>query len=604
MKKVLLFLIVSIIGSICYLLRAQDKPGFEKSFLYVDANGKVSDPYFDFDFSPADPLEKSFLVGEHFCLGHYYTLNNEKISGLLKYSDNGNKLIFKTTQDTGTGTRIKPEACNGFVIAKDSFAVIDHFYIEKDYSNRFMKKAEYASYIGKYKDYQFYKHIQITNNGRTVWNTYMMRKGETGELNSFPNHVPQMKKLLSPLLTDMPDILEKVGTGGYAYQDLPHLVKVLNYRDKCMNKKPVYFSSSLNELEDSTNYVYTGTIEKYDGKKWTISYQNKLGDTLMVCQYSKLLPMKKDGVCKWYYPNGQVRKIVTYSNGKIKGLERRFYENGQIHYDLLIVPKERKESVGKWLNKVFLNEKVVVDDNGIRTYSYVKDGKVFRFSDDVPLFPEYRNHMIDVNKEGEATIQYFRVFDRAGNKLIDENGNGQEVVFDVVRNRKIYREYRQNELITAYYQNESGNKVYQYCESPVRLSGVKGQKTNFNYTVNYPSASLSNQHQGISLVCFVVNEKGMVVRMTMEKEVDEDISKAIINYWNSKLSAPIWKVAKNGKEKVAGEMVISMAFFIKGYAPSSSPYYNYWGQHQMWMHHNMMQMNQPKFTPPTNFGGF
>jgi antitoxin component YwqK of YwqJK toxin-antitoxin module len=43
--------------------------------------------------------------------------------------------------------------------------------------------------------------------------------------------------------------------------------------------------------------------------------------------------LKADGISKGWYPNGQIKEIITWKDGKMNGLRNKWDENGDVEYE-------------------------------------------------------------------------------------------------------------------------------------------------------------------------------------------------------------------------------------------------------------------------------
>lgn len=97
-----------------------------------------------------------------------------------------------------------------------------------------------------------------------------------------------------------------------------------------------YLDSDFNELNDSVNARYYRLIDSVDNR--IVQKTFFINDSIYeILQYSKSKFQIRNGKCLQYYPNGKLRYEMNYSDNKIDGELRGYYENGNIkridHYN-------------------------------------------------------------------------------------------------------------------------------------------------------------------------------------------------------------------------------------------------------------------------------
>ena len=536
---------------------AQDEKGFEKSLLYVDEIGRISDSYYDYDVAPTNPVLKGFDIRSNFVPGSYYTLQGEKVTGYIEYNYNGYKFAYKKSLDEKKYQVIRADVLKSFAIGRDSFVMVDDFRIERKLTSRMMRNPEFTLYLGQVKEYHFYEHDQDGDK------TLLFRKGESKEIQMVPRKPEKQKVALEPVVQDMKWLKSVLGTEGFKTKDRLHLVKQMQFAECLKNNESVYYDDYRNELSNVSGHAFRTDILKQEGEFWHLAWLNSNGDTLVTGRFSSLVPLKKEGIGKWFYPNGEVRKMASHVDGRQMGFERRFFENGQVQYDMAVVPEKQMSQYVTWLKK--------------NAY----------FKGDYSNEPQFDQYLDEVKEDDPLTVTYLNVYDKEGKSLLDKAGNGKETVYDEVMKRTINRTYKSNKLISSYYKDGKGRLVYQYASTPAVFGKNKKFKEVTYTKFKYPIQSVAQGHQGLNLVRLELNDKGDVTNVDMVKTVDTDISQALEQHfkeWKKKLDM---KAAKNRKKKVASEIVVPVLFTLDGFNDSK----NQWHNTYMYQHH-YMQMNQ------------
>ena len=305
---------------------------------YFDINSQNINGYFDIDYEPEEMLKVSYTVGEDFTPGYYYTNSSEKISGTLKYSSKNTYFTFKNNRNFEIKT-IKPEECNGYVIGKDSFAVIQNFLVQREIGGFECNKKEFAEVIEKFDSITFYKHIKTGMNG--IVTTYLYSYGNSNNYTSFSKDQLKFIESTKSIFSDFLVLEQKIASGKYREREIPILAKLLKYKRKFDKSEKILFNSSWDEVDNPNESEYYANINSIKDSVFHLSYFFKDGTPVYEGHYTSFYPHLKNGEFIWYYPNGVIRKKATYINNTPQSINT-FYKNGQIHHYYKLYKKEIK----------------------------------------------------------------------------------------------------------------------------------------------------------------------------------------------------------------------------------------------------------------------
>ncbi|WP_430810484.1 MULTISPECIES: hypothetical protein [unclassified Carboxylicivirga] len=571
LKKILPLMLLFLAHLI--LAQTSDDP-FRKASLFVDQCGKISDNYIDPDYSPLDPIEMTFSVGTSFLPGKIYLKDGKILNGLVKYSMNGRKLVYKPRKsDIGGNKRLKAEDCLGFTIQQDTFTVIQNFDVIKKRGEFSMndniklisfKKPEFAEVLGEENDCSICKFVDIKSNGQQVNIYYLLHKPNDNIIKDVSDNNPEWKKDISPLYSSTNRINKPEDA------EIREYFRKRSFEDKRKAGHPLLFTHYMVETEDKDAAKYRANI----GRKmyWQLSFSSMEGLSVMEHCYKNILPYEKSETSTYYFPNGNVRKIVVNEEGR-EIAERRFYSNGNLHYDIVQQVAEKKQSVIDWYKKWISKD----DDEWSKA----------------ELAGAIRRNFSQPEDDKEMTTYYLTVCDSLGNNLLDDNGNGEETIYDEVRKRKCYLKFRAYQLKEVFYRNNDGGKVYQYCDRPLKINGFN----DFNLKQQILSMDWKSFPQGTVLARFVVDEEGQLKELNALNAIDTKLDAVINGFLHINKSSFSYRIAKHNETKVMAEVIVPIYIGVSGYGPTPSANNGMWMMQQQQM--QMMQMNS--FRAPVGF---
>ena len=479
---------------------------------YFDIKGQPIDGYFDCSYAPEKSLYVDYTYWDYFSPGYYYNRKGEKITGLLKYSPSG--------QDFRSGKNERNEIitthnCLGFRIGIDSFAIIKNFDVEKDLFKLHRNRKKFALVIDKIDSLTFYGYIQ--NNSRQTDFTYLVKTDGSDNYISFSKNHDKFKKTATKIFHDFDALVEGIKDEKYTEDDIPSMIKMLKYKRYYERQRKVYFSKSWDETEKEDSAAFYAQIESLEDSVFHITYYFMNSVKIYEGDFTSLYPHKKMGEFVFYYPDGKVRKRITYQNNLPSALTD-YFNNGNIH----------------------------------REYSFIKDS------------PGNKKH-----------ITYMQVYDISGNKLLDNKGNGAEKFSDPVNHRQVTYEYQNHALADAYYFDARGNKIFQFCEKNAKLRFRGILQLVVNHKIDYPDASVINNNHGKMLVRCIIQPSGKARDFKIIRSVDahcDSIVKDFIMHYAYKFH---WKAGTYHGEKIAQEVVIPFDFSLTNYISYYNNYNSY-----------------------------
>ena len=502
---------------------------------FIDINKNVINGYYDFDYEPDKSLNVAYSIGKDFTTGYYYDLDGVKHVGVLKYTQNNTFFKFKSGEEEKEKT-IKPDECIGYVIGVDSFAVIENFDVQRDMGAFHTDKREYAEVVESFNGYTFYKYTKAGTQNILI--NYLVRLDSSSSLISFPKNSIRFKPLAAEIFGSFIALKENIENGTYDDDDdIPVLIKLLKYNYYFETHRKIYFNSSWDETDDPNKAKYYATIDRIVDLKFHVKYNFINGTKIYEGYFSSFYPHKKEGEFLLFYPNGNVRKKITYANNKPESISE-YYSNSNIHRQYI-----------------------------------VKDEKLY----------------VDA------------LYTNICESVLNEFGSGREIVFDSARNIEITYEYVNHELSNAYLIDDKNNKIYQVCEKNAKLKAFKSLQGKINLEFKYPIESIKLYNHGFVLIKCIVEPSGITSEIQVIKGVDSFCDNQIANFLSYLKTYNHWKPGKVEGEKVRQEIIIPIDFSIIGFSRYRNNYNFFWMTQHMMMQQQMMKPPPPPPVPTDRF---
>lgn len=507
-------------------------PYYEVGY-FTDADRQPIDGYIDVTYQPKTRSDHQLTLGESFTPGCYYNLKREKINGRIKYGYKDGFFRFTPPSGGDKSEKITADMCLSYVIGKDSFAVIKDFTVERELLSELVKEPTFAEVITTVGDLTFYQHTVVGQN--KLLYTYIVKEGK-GPLVSFPKSKNKFKEVALTCFGHIPYLSAGISNETMGDEDVLNMIKYYEYSIRLKDSAKIYYSASWEELKDTSEYGYLYYADSLCEKNgvWSMRYYVKDGTPLYSGSYSSLAPQKKDGLFTFYFPDGRLRKTVTYRNNETFGDIKSYQHNGLLHY------------------------------------VYTKRN----FSK-----PEYRV-----------------VADASGKNVLDPTGSGTETFYDSIQSREITRIYKNYKLTDSYYLDASGAPVYQSAKNHAAVWNKEALENNeLIKPITYPKIAISNNVHGMILVKVLADREGNTAKVMLVKGLDYECDKTVMSYCQSKYKGKNWYPLKIDKETVAQEILMVFVMEIIPYSRYRNNYYynNMWYDHYMLQQHmNLMQQQQ------------
>jgi hypothetical protein len=434
---------------------------------------------------------------------------------------------------------IKADECKGYVIGVDSFAVLKNVYIFRTFGDSPSENGEFAEFMGKVDDMTFYKFLGLSANGSYV--KYIVKTTDTSECLTFPSSTGKFKKMAAEIFGSDAILKTDIEKGKYKMEDIPSLIKIFKYRKLFERNQKILYNTSWDEIDNPKESSYYAKIESVKDSVFHLSYFLNNNIKIYEGDFTSFYPHRKRDTFVFYYPNGKIRKKINYVNNK---------------------PKNESE--------------------------YFLNGNIRRMSKQ--LFTENRRIYNQVNNE-------------QGNSVLNEKGNGKEIIFDLVQEREITYEYENHFLEYIYYLDKNGEKIYQLCDKNAKLTDFKDLQKALKDNFKYPQESIDKYNHGYALIKCIIEPTGLVSELKLIKGVDAVCDVTIIDFLSCLKNQPFWKPGKVNGVTVRQEIIIPIDFSISGISVYKGHYNNFWMmQHMMMQQHMMMNqqwMNQQMSRVPT-----
>nr|WP_321409844.1 hypothetical protein [uncultured Carboxylicivirga sp.] len=532
---------------------------------FIYPNGRVSDAYFDIDlYMPnAWEINPKNIYGFY---GFYYNKNGDKVPGFIKYSGSETKLkVINSGEYLNGKTLIAGKTCQGFLTPYDSVAVLNDLVFNKVTISKKLKEPQFAQFIGLVNGYEFFQHVRTTKDAR--WISYILKNVKTKEQITLPNEDEELRSALSMFYTLAPELEKMIGTKGFKTENIIEIYTYLKYKEYYNNDIIVYLNFGLNEVQDTTEAVYYLKVKSINTTVTELEYYSLDDKLVMDAFYSSLFFKTKHGRCTYYYPNGNIRKEVGYKDGRIKCVEKLYYEDGKPYMDILNFPSSYRSEL----------ENIIVADN-FKT-------KIDRFINKIESTSN------DAWNDG-CEVMYYKVYDELGNSVLDKDGNAMIQWHDSISNRLYTYKINKYMLEEASY-TEDGKTIYQFSNNPVKLRDYKINNGNFSNLFSYPATWQAKKLNGFCVIRIIISEEGVVDNIQIDRILRNEDKDALTGFLEKLLSSASWREAKLGKTSVVGEYVLMINFAESGSILSSGRYNNMGDIMMM----NMQMQSMPKFTP-------
>jgi hypothetical protein len=513
--------------------------------LKYDCNGYAFNGYYDpLTYSP-DKKISIVHNSDSYEVGYYYDSVGNKINGLIKFE---NEKIFFKKGNAEFRDKIKPEQIKNFVIGVDSFFVISNFY----YKNRKMTDPEFVQYITAFNGLTFAKHYKFTSGvsqqityQQPIIETLLVKAKDSTAWENFPDN-SRFKESALKYFSHIPYLKEKINSGKYQSKDMLSIIKMAEYYDKYQNSNDIYYDKYWQEVIDIRNSKYSAKIIDLQDSIWTFAYYEGTVK-LFIANYSSFYPNNKNGDFISYYPNGEIRQIITFENNQ---------------------PKHVK----------------TFDNSGSKKRQY-----------------EYVKTKDSNSNEFILNSFYLAVIDSLGNNIIDSGVVKNFKITDIISQVSYFVSFNDSELISSYRINNE-DTVFQITnpDNDFKIKSLQREFESFMYEKKYDNA-LSVNAQGSVLISFVIDKKGNVVNSTILNVIHPEIDTLISDFITSRFIPGAlypfkFKPYNLNKTKQCIEVVIPIEFSVNRFYREPVNYNQF--NNMYWMNQQQMMNKYMNPTPP------
>jgi len=543
MKKVIL-LFIFIISNFSFS-QAQKAINNEIGFK-LDMYGNNIDGYFSSDYQGSTDYKVSKNNIRNYVQAYYYNLENEKVSGLIEYYLKRNFFRFKRNENSNS-KKIKAIDCKSFVIAQDSFIVVNSLIIKSNIEKLIepsinisaaKKEKTFLQYMDHFNDMEFYKYYTSGMNRTNIY--YFLKSHKTATYEVFPKPKKDFIRFCRTHFSEFPGLIKKIENREYDDSDVPTLLKLYKYKLAEISNSKIYFDKIWREVEEEKNSTFYAKVDSMENTSFYITYYTSKNIKLYSGKFTSLYPHLKDGDFTWYFPNGKKRKQIKYVE----------------------------------------NEPQIV-------FTYHKNQEIYEI---------YRYGKYDLRA-------FIEVNDKEGHNQLDENGSGTNVFHDHITDREIHNRYDRNYLVESYYKDETGRKVFFLSAKDMKFRRSKWFSRNLRKDFSYPEKSFLEGNYGLVLVDLIIEPTGKVSEIKILKGIDQSIDTSLLEHLNYLKEKKYWQTGKVDGERIVNEVVIPIEFQIETHNPFHT-WNMFWMNDMMFRQHMMMQNSistPPPLIIPSNF---
>ena len=487
---------------------------------YYDISGKPIEGVAGPKYQPEKVLTKVFTVGDKFTPGHYYDAKGEKHTGKIRFKTANTNFRFHYLDETEYQAKtIRPNKCNAYVIGVDSFITRKNFNIERTLGSFNQSYQDYIQVLDVVGNLTFLRH-EHTNSNRILY-TYIVQEADH-PLVSFKKGGKKLKDSALHYFGDVP-IIKKNIDNSIRSNDCLNLFSIYKYYYKYINNEKLYLGRHLTELESKDNAFYYLVPDLSDSTTIKLSYFHLDGTPIFTGQYSSIIPLVKKGLFTWYHPDGTVWKQERFNDSSEFVSEITYYLNGKLH-------SVRENLFQKSDTSDYLSPRKWID-----TYT----------------------QLYATNTES----------------LLDEKGYGTEVFYDAFLERTIYKEYGLGVLNSAYYIDDTQEKIYQFCDRISRIKNHRNLERSFSSLYPYPEMALKENREWTCLVKFIVETTGVYSSYEIVSEPNLEFDTQIKLFFDGKKSVKLFSKARHNGKKVKQEIVLPFCFVIHNFSRHRNPNY-------------------------------
>lgn len=415
-----------------------------------------------------------------------------------------------------------------------------------------MTDPEFVQYITAFNGLTFAKHYKFTSGvsqqityQQPIIETLLVKAMDSTAWENFPDN-SRFKESALKYFSHIPYLKEKINSGKYQSKDMLSIIKMAEYYDKYQNSNDIYYDKYWQEVIDIRNSKYSAKIIDLQDSIWTFAYYEGTVK-LFIANYSSFYPNNKNGDFISYYPNGEIRQIITFENNQ---------------------PKHVK----------------TFDNSGSKKRQY-----------------EYVKTKDSNSNEFILNSFYLAVIDSLGNNIIDSGVVKNFKITDIISQVSYFVSFNDSELISSYRINNE-DTVFQITnpDNDFKIKSLQREFESFMYEKKYDNA-LSVNAQGSVLISFVIDKKGNVVNSTILNVIHPEIDTLISDFITSRFIPGAlypfkFKPYNLNKTKQCIEVVIPIEFSVNRFYREPVNYNQF--NNMYWMNQQQMMNKYMNPTPP------
>ncbi|EMR00882.1 energy transducer TonB [Cesiribacter andamanensis] len=482
---------------------------------FLDLNGQLIHGHADLDLAPADVLLISFnsqITPLPKYTDTYYRPDGSSVKGEILYTY-GSGMISLKKDEKSKKEKIKHEVGGAVKRGVDSLVVADAFFhwVKQGWEKKNIPLPRMLLHVADTEAFSFFK---TTHRGI---NNYVVYVKQTKMFVDLPvSFFKEFKEVAAALFTDYPDLLELLQKKELPHDDMPQLIRFIQYTDAFRSQKPLTYTADLKLTNAPSQIAYTAQVQRYEDQ-WRLDFSTPSGEKLFTEHYLYAKPQLKHGDFVWYYPaSGIKRREYSVNLGEPSKSQYYYHPNGELQYGTLLSDK----------NKTL----------------------------------------------------YLQVQSPDGQSLVDGKGTGTEQVYDQVIGRTLVREFQERKLTASYYIDEQGRKVYQLADHNASVKQLKLINKTLSSLSYYPKEDAKKGIEGLVLVRVLLDTSGKPEHTEVVRGITPAMNQAALTLFKDSFINMRFSAGRHQKEDVVQEVLVPV-YFQRFYQPTTyyhhyNPFFN------------------------------
>ncbi len=160
--------------------------------------------------------------------GHYFDVNNNKHTGLLKLNAVYSSLEFKA-DEMQKPVKLSTQEVIAFVMEKDSFTVVGDYEVPYGLSSTTISSS-FAKVIktGEVTLYEVATVVGYQQNAAIISGSYLLQKNNSSQVVRVPDGAARFKKAMSDYFSESGIVSQHIKTGTFTHDHLLQIVDLYN----------------------------------------------------------------------------------------------------------------------------------------------------------------------------------------------------------------------------------------------------------------------------------------------------------------------------------------------------------------------------------------